>query len=126
MARDWKHLSENVCKNGDSVRTVTFHQPVPVAEVRALMRSHDVYVLASTGEEGWGAVVSEALEEGMRVVGTYEAGASATILPPTNLYHAGDWRQLARILSRKIPHVDIGRWTAKSAAGRLVAEMGLA
>ena len=71
-----------------------FHPPVSVVDVRNLMRNHDVYILASDGYEGWGAVVSEALEEGMLVLGTYEAGSSATILSPKNLFHAGDWRYL--------------------------------
>ena len=34
--------------------------------------------------------VEKALEEGMNVIGTYEAGASAAILPRERLYHAGD------------------------------------
>lgn len=96
------------------------HPSVPIADVRKLMREHDVYVLASNFNEGWGAVVSEALEEGMRVIGTYEAGASATILPATNLYHAGDWRRLAGLLGGDVPWVPIGPWTAKAAAGRLL------
>ena len=50
---------------------------------------------------GWGAVLNEALEEGMEVVGTFEAGASATILPRENLFHAGDWRGLRRLLLSK-------------------------
>lgn len=103
---------------------VKMHPPVPIEQVRKLMQDHDVYVLPSNAYEGWGAVVSEALEEGMKVVGTYEAGASATILPETNLYHAGDWRRLAELLRGDIPRVDIGRWTAKNAAKRLVEMFG--
>lgn len=78
---------------------VDFHPPVPIAEVRRIMREHDIYVLASNGYEGWGAVVSEALEEGMTVLGTYEAGSSATILPEGNLFHVGDWRALQKMLA---------------------------
>lgn len=101
---------------------IKFHPPVPIAEVRKLMHEHDVYVLSSNAYEGWGAVVSEALEEGMKVIGTYEAGASATILPETNLYHAGDWRRLAELLRGDIPQIPIGQWTAKAAAD-LIMEM---
>lgn len=100
--------------------TVKFHSPVPITEVRALMHGHDVYVFSSNSYDGWGAVVSEALEEGMKVVGTYEAGASAAILPKTNLYHAGDWRRLAQILQGDIAHVPIGEWTAMHAAKKLM------
>ena len=99
---------------------VKFHPPVPVADVRPIMRDHDVYVLASNGYEGWGAVVCEALEEGMKVVGTFEAGSSAAILPDSNLFHAGDWRSLLRILQSGVQDVSIGEWSAANAAEKLV------
>lgn len=74
---------------------VAFYPPVSISRVRQIMHEHDVYVLASDGGEGWGAVVNEALEEEMCVLGTYEAGASATMLPTANLFHAGDYKSLA-------------------------------
>jgi len=105
---------------------ITFHDAVPVAEVRAFMRSHEVYVLPSNGYEGWGAVVSEALEEGLEVFGTYEAGSSATMLPRENLFRAGDWRTLGEKLVQyaqtRVRHCrGIGKWNAAYAAERLVA-----
>ena len=88
------------------------------------MREHDVYVLSSNAYEGWGAVVSEALEEGMLTFGTYEAGSSATILPESHLFHAGDWRTLAELLrkaaSGELKPTGIGDWTAKFAASQLM------
>lgn len=95
---------------------VFFHDFVPVAQVRELMRAHDVYVLPSDGGEGWGAVVSEALEEGMKVLGTTGAGSSATILPPTHLFKAGDVDRLIELLSKEVEHISIGEWTAKRGA----------
>ena len=113
-----KNLS---AKYGD---VINFHPPVPIAEVRRLMREHDVYVLSSNAYEGWGAVVSEALEEGMRVLGTYEAGSSATILPKERLFHSGDYKALAALLEKEsrgdLPPCSIGDWTAKFAAERLL------
>lgn len=91
-----------------------------LTEVRAKMREYDLFVLSSNDFEGWGAVVNEALEEGLKVVGTYEAGASATILPGSNLFHAGDWRRLREILAHPIPDIRIGDWSVKSAAKALV------
>jgi len=125
MMEKWRGLTEKLCSGGNSSSAIMFHPQVPITEVRSLMRSHDLYVLASNGEEGWGAVVSEALEEGMRVIGTYESGASATLLPESNLYHAGDWRRLAQILSAEVPHVEIGQWSAKAAADCLIKEVEL-
>lgn len=110
-----RHLAED-CER------IRFHDFVPVGQVRALMRSHDVYVLPSDGGEGWGAVVSEALEEGMTVIGTVEAGASATMLPPERLYRAGDVVALRRILKTLgVESEQIGPWTAENAADALLA-----
>lgn len=98
-------------------------------EVRRAMREHDTFVFASDGYEGWGAVVSEALEEGMNVVGTWECGAPPTLLPKERLYHCGDVKALAHLLKlewegrvgqRKLPPCSIGDWTAKKAAERLI------
>ncbi len=116
-----KRLSKLAAKYGDSIQ---FYPPVSIAEVRRLMHEHDVYVLASNACEGWGAVVNEALEEGMKVLGTYEAGASAAILPQSNLYHSGDWRSLAEKLSNTIQSIPIGNWSTKRATERLFEELG--
>ena len=111
---------------GDAIR---FHPPVSIDEVRRLMRTHDVYVLGSNSFEGWGAVVSEALEEGRHVLGTYEAGSSATMLDDADLFHAGDWKRLAKLLARCLDEKrrgvlksqGIGEWSAEKAADRLLA-----
>jgi glycosyltransferase involved in cell wall biosynthesis len=99
---------------------VEFLKSVPIAEVRNLMRSHDVYVLSSNGQEGWGAALNEALEEKMLCIGTYEAGSSATILPDSNLYHAGDSHALAQLLRKasagEVPWPGIGDWSVRKAA----------
>lgn len=103
---------------------IRFHDFVPVEKVRDLMRSHDVYVLPSNGGEGWGAVVSEALEEGMTVLGTVEAGASATMLPPDWLYRAGDVVALRGLLKRaRIERGSIGPWAARQAAEALLKQV---
>ena len=95
---------------------VKFHPSVPLADIRKLMHEYDILVLSSNEFEGWGAVVNEALEEGMKVIGTYEAGSSATILPEENLYHAGDWKRLQSLIERGVADVRIGKWTAAYAA----------
>ena len=61
----------------------------------------------------------------MAVIGTYEAGASATILPESNLFHAGDWRRLKMLLKGNVEKVGIGPWTAKSAAEFLITQRWL-
>lgn len=106
-------LKKMAAKYGDAIK---FYPPVPIDQVRKLMREHDVYVLASNAYEGWGAVVSEALEEGMKVIGTYEAGSSATILTYEGLFHAGDCKRLMKLFGEKMQTVGVGEWSAKSAA----------
>ena len=89
------------------------------------MHRHDVYVLSSNGQEGWGAALNEALEEGLQCVGTFEAGASATMLPQSNLYHTGDTHALVVLLRKALagtlPKPRIGEWTAKRAAENFIA-----
>ena len=110
--------------NNRTIPSVRFLPSQPMAKMRELMREHDLYVFASNGYEGWGAVVSEALEEGMDVIGTFEAGASATLLPKERLFHSGDWRTLAALIVKEmkgeLPPCGIGEWTAKLGAKRLL------
>ena len=113
-------LKKMAAKYGDVIK---FYPPVPIDEVRRLMREHDVYVLSSNAYEGWGAVVSEALEEGMNVIGTYEAGSSATILSDENLFHAGDYKRLQALLiscynldCSPLKSQSIGQWNAANGA----------
>ncbi len=111
---------ERLRKLAKNCPNITFHDFVPVEQVRDLMRVHDIYVLPSNGYEGWGAVVSEALTERMKVLGTVEAGSSATILPPTHLFKAGDVTRLKSLLQNDISLVEIGPWTAEYAATQLL------
>ena len=110
---DRARLARIACRYKTSV---ALHPYLPYKEVRKVMRNHDVYVLSSNAVEGWGAVVNEALEEGMIVIGTHEAGSCATILPKANLYAAGDWRGLADVLHGPIAKTSIGKWTPYDAA----------
>jgi len=111
-------LKKLAAKYGDAIK---FHPPVSMNEVRQLMRDHDLYVFSSNAFEGWGAVVSEALTEGMTVIGTYEAGAPAALLPESNLFHCGDWKRLAELLRNPPPKVPLPYdYTPQGAAERLL------
>lgn len=99
---------------------ISFHPPVQIERVRAIMREHDIYVFSSDNGDGWGAVVNEALEEGMAVLGSREAGSSATILPEDCLFHAGDSKELACKLQRPIRIIGIGAWRVSEMAKTFV------
>lgn len=97
---------------------------VTMQEVREAMRAHDTFVFASNGFEGWGAVVSEALEEGMNVIGSRDCGAPPTLLSRERLFHSGDVKALARLIGQEfagaLPVCTIGDWTAAQGARRLM------
>ena len=96
---------------------------VPLDTVRSLMRSHDIYVLSSDSREGWGAVVNEALEEGMCVFGTVDSGAGATLLPIENQFHAGDIQALKKLLSGPLRAGSINGWSAYEGARWMFREI---
>lgn len=107
-----KKLAKN---NLDIIRV---YPSVPYSHVRKIMKEHDVYVFCSNELEGWGAVVNEAIEEGMLVLSSSAAGASV-MLPKECLFKHNDYRRLSKLLCSSIPRVDKELWTAKSAAGKL-------
>lgn len=115
-----QHLVEQL----EAQSVVTFLPSCPIHEVRHFMRQHNVYVFASNGLDGWGAVVSEALEEGMFCLGTREAGAPVTLLPKTCQFHVRDVKGLAdRLLlarAAKLPRTEIGQWSASKLAERFM------
>jgi glycosyltransferase involved in cell wall biosynthesis len=68
------------CRQRRPGQEFLFRAPVEIGAIRGIMRQSDVYVLSSDGGEGWGAVVNEAMAEGCTVIGTHEAGSSATMI----------------------------------------------
>jgi glycosyltransferase involved in cell wall biosynthesis len=90
---------------------VRFEAAVPINRVREYMRQADVYVIASSGYEGWGAVVNEAMFEGCVVVGTAEAGAMTMVMEGCNgfKFHCGDTHALAGILRQLATQRDLLR-----------------
>ena len=116
---------------------ITFHPPVPIAQVRELMRQADVYVFSSAGGEGWGAVVNEALEEGCVVVASRECGSGPTMIKHGEnglLFKSGRVQELADRLRQLYdePEVRLGMaregqetmrllWSPDVGADRLLA-----
>lgn len=108
-------------KLAEGMSNVIFLPSVRIETVRQLMREHDIYVFPSNGFDGWGAVVSEALEEGMLVFGSCEAGASATLLPSTCQFKGRDWRRLTELMKQPIQKVEASCWSARNAARAFVS-----
>jgi glycosyltransferase involved in cell wall biosynthesis len=99
MEARWKALADDLNLFG----SVTFLPSCPAAEVRRWMGASDVYVLPSSGYEGWGAVVNEAMAEGCVVVASSVIGSAMSVIREGQnglLFRAGDYRQLAETLNR--------------------------
>lgn len=123
---------DNLRKLAGSSHQIHFYGAINLSEVREQMRTHDVYVMPSNGFDGWGAVVSEALEEGMVVLGSDVVGAPATILPQQNLFKVGDVLALAyklrllagNVASDKVPqYVNCEGWRVEDAANFLISQI---
>lgn len=114
-----------------------FMDPQPVAEIARLMRQHHIYVLPSTGAEGWGGVVNESMVEGCVIIASEAAGAAKSIINHGQnglLFRPGDWQllgsQLCAVagdanmrsrLARTGQKTLLERWSPQVAAERLVA-----
>lgn len=100
---------------------IRFHDFIDMSEVRAVMRRHDLFVMASDAHEGWGVVVNEALLEGMSVVSSRQAGAGATMLPEECLFETGDVDALSEKIWDPPAPCGIGSWNVREAARRFRA-----
>ena len=100
---------------------VSFLPFQPIEDVRNIMRNHDIFVFSSNGLEGWGAVVNEALAEGLVVLGSAAPGACLSLLPHNRLFKVGDACSLAQLLCIEwtIDGLD-EQWTPKGAAKTLL------
>lgn len=114
-------------------KTCVFHGVVPIGEMTGFFDRTDILALPSvTRDDGWGAVVSEALFRGVAVVTSDRIGASicATVPGCGRMVRAGDPRALAGAVDDLIACGELGaadrehrrRW----AAGHLSAEAGAA
>jgi hypothetical protein len=82
---------------------IDFHSSIPATQVRQQMRNAHVDVLPSNGQEGWGAVLNEAMSEGCAVVASEEAGGAKTMLRHGEnglLFTPGDYQQLGNLLAQ--------------------------
>ena len=55
---------------------ITFHGPKTPTEVREAMEKADIYLITSDRQEGWGAVLNEAMNSGCAVVANHMIGAA--------------------------------------------------
>ena len=76
---------------------VTFHGPKTPAEVRECMEDADIYLITSDRQEGWGAVLNEAMNSGCAVIANHMIGAAPYMISQGKnglLYKDGDKQML--------------------------------
>ena len=105
-------------------------------EVREYMEKADIYLVTSDRQEGWGAVVNEAMNSGCAVVGDEKIGAVPYLIEDGTdglIYKSRDMNSLIRAvekllsdapltqqLGRKAYHKIADTWNAEVAAHRLL------
>ena len=70
----------NLLQTSLPASSYTIKSSLPMTQVRSLMNQADIYVLPSNGNEGWGAVVNEAMAEKCVVIGGNRCGAVKTMI----------------------------------------------
>ena len=116
---------------------VTLRGYLPPDEVRTVMEKSEIYLATSDRNEGWGAVLNEAMNSGCAVVGDHMMGGVPFLIRPGEngmIYRDGDakmlCRQVEQLLSDAALRRRLGRaayetitdqWNAETAAKRLVA-----
>ena len=64
-----------LCQNLGVEEMVVFKGSVPNAEIIIAMQKHDIFLFTSDRNEGWGAVLNEAMSNGCTVVASNEIGS---------------------------------------------------
>lgn len=59
---------------------VTLHGNVPNDIIRKAMRNHDIFIFTSDRQEGWGAVLNEAMDSGCAVVASDAMGSAPFLI----------------------------------------------
>lgn len=118
----------------DCVQLLGYRTP---AEVRELMEASDIFLQTSDRNEGWGAVINEAMNSGCAVVANYMIGAAPFLIQHGKnglVYRDGSEQDLFeklelllkdRGLCHKMGNAGydsiITEWNSEQAAGRLLA-----
>lgn len=115
-----KHELKNVCLKGTQKNSV----------IPNILLDHDVLILPSV-YDGWGAVVNEALMNGLYVICSDKCGAKELLSDERcgKVFHARDEKELARIMQYCIEHVEEIRanrnfrqsWAQQCISGKVIA-----
>jgi glycosyltransferase involved in cell wall biosynthesis len=120
----------------DRVTLLGYRTP---GEVRTYMERANIFLVTSDRQEGWGAVVNEAMNSGCGVVVNHHIGAAPFLIQhgkngliyrdhhPEDLFAQTEKlvndRELCKNLGLEAYHTIVGEWNGEQATGRLLALM---
>ncbi|MCM1213760.1 MAG: glycosyltransferase [Lachnospiraceae bacterium] len=104
---------------------VTLHGYCPPEQVRGMMERADIYLTTSDRQEGWGAVVNEAMNSGCAVVGSSMMGAVPYLIRHGEngmIYRDGSEDSLLRLTERLLQDRELCQRLGRSAVRTIVRE----
>lgn len=123
-------------KNRGLEEVITFHGFAAPGQVRELMEQCHIYLFTSNQEEGWGAVVNEAMNSGCGIVASQEAGAVPYLIRHGEnglVYHKDSYQEFAGLVKQLVRDREltarlgqqayqtiINQWNAEHAAKELI------
>lgn len=133
---DMEEQVATLVKELDLQDIVTLHGYCSPERIRSMMEQSDIYLATSDREEGWGAVINEAMNSGCAVVGSSMMGAVPYLIRHGEngmIYRDGseealfqmtekllEDRELCQRLGGNAVRTVIGEWNAETAAERLL------
>lgn len=131
-----QELKQQAFEAGLSETNIRFLGSMPPETVRSHMENAGIYLFTSDRQEGWGAVLNEAMNSGCAVIASDAAGATPYLIKDGvngSVYHSGDvqalYEKLRQLLESTTMQSDFGRaayqtitelWNAKIAAKRFL------
>ena len=128
-----------LAKELDVEDVVAFKGNVPNSQILAEMRKHDIFLFTSDRNEGWGAVLNEAMSSGCAVVASNEIGSVPFLVKHRenglifkskdvdslyeNVKYLMDNRQERYRISKSAYETMLNVWSPQNAAKRLLQLM---
>ena len=128
---------EEIVKRNNAEEYIRFVGSQPYDKVREYMRKAEIFLFTSDYNEGWGAVLNEAMDSGCIVLTSHAAGSVPFLIKDGEngfVYHSGNQDQLVEkmknILNKKVVTNSVAHlaretvateWNAKRATEKLLA-----
>ena len=119
-----EHLIRDAISRYDLDNEITLTGAVPHTEVRRYMERAGIFLFTSDFQEGWGAVMNEAMNAGCAVVASHAAGSTPYLISSDNgyIYRCGDINRLFFIVKTLLQSPERQCEIGKNAYNTIAAE----